>query len=154
MSARLLVPSLVMLALLLAGFELITELTVMPWVVAGRSMEPALSAGDRVLVDRWTYRHRPPRVGEVVLVLGSSDVPLVKRVAAPPGSQGAAPLGARSQPALWVVGDNRSDSVDSRHFGPLPRERFGGRVVYRYWPPARAGRIRQETLTVPRLPRR
>ena len=24
--------------------------------------------GDRVLVDRWTYRHRPPRLGEVVLL--------------------------------------------------------------------------------------
>jgi len=154
MSARLLVPSAVTLALLLAGFELITEWTVMPWVVAGRSMEPALSAGDCVLVDRWTYRHRPPRVGEVVLVLGSSDLPLVKRVATPPGPAGAAPRGTRSQAALWVVGDNRSDSVDSRQFGAVPRERFGGRVVYRYWPPSRAGRVRQETVTVPRLPRR
>ncbi len=141
MNPRLLVPSAITLALLLAGFELITELTVMPWVVAGRSMEPALLAGDRVLVDRWTYRHRPPRVGEVVLVLGSSDIPLVKRVASPPGPGDPAARGARSETALWVVGDNRSDSVDSRQFGPLPRERFRGRVVYRYWPPARAGRI-------------
>ncbi len=142
MSRRLLVPSAVTLGLLLAGFELITESTVIPWVVAGPSMEPALAAGDRVLVDRWTYRHRRPRVGEVVLVLGSSDVPLVKRVATPPGPGDPAPRGARSETALWVVGDNRSDSVDSRQFGALPRERFRGRVVYRYWPPARAGRIR------------
>ena len=142
MSRGLLVPSAVTLALLLAGFELITESTVIPWVVAGPSMEPALAAGDRVLVDRWTYRHRLPRVGEVVLVLGSSDVPLVKRVAPAPGRPDPAPGGVRSRTTLWVVGDNLSDSVDSRRFGALPRERFRGRVVYRYWPPARAGRIR------------
>ena len=142
MSSRLLVRCALTLALLLAGFELITELTVMPWVVAGRSMEPALTAGDRVLVDRWTYRHRPPRVGEVVLVLGSSGPPLVKRVAKPPGPADHAPRNARSQQTLWVVGDNRQNSVDSRQFGALPREQFRGRVVYRYWPPARAGRIR------------
>ncbi len=151
MSPRLLVPSAVTLVLLLACFELITESTLMPWVVAGRSMEPALVAGDRVLVDRWTYRCRPPRVGEVVLVLGASGVPLVKRVATTPGSGDPAPRGAPSGPALWVMGDNRSDSVDSRQFGPLPRERFRGRVVYRYWPPSRAGRIQE---TVGRLPRR
>ena len=142
MSGRLLVQSAVTLALLLAGFELITESTVVPWVVAGPSMEPALLAGDRVLVDRWTYRHRPPRVGEVVLLQGSSDVPLVKRVADPPGPWSSSPGGARSRTTLWVVGDNLSDSVDSCRFGPLPRERIRGRVVYRYWPPARAGGIR------------
>lgn len=132
MIGRLLVPSAVTLAFLLAGFVLITESTVVPWVIAGPSMEPALVAGDRVLVDRWTYRYRAPRVGEVVLVLGSSGVPLVKRVGNPPGAR---------DPGLWVVGDNLLDSIDSRRFGALPRERIRGRVVYRYWPPERAGGI-------------
>jgi signal peptidase I len=36
--------------------------------------------------------------------------------------------------ALFVMGDNRSNSVDSRTFGPIPRSTIIGRAVMRYWP--------------------
>jgi hypothetical protein len=39
-----------------------------------------------------------------------------------------------------VRGDNEAASTDSRHFGPVPRRAVRGRVLYRYAPPARAGR--------------
>jgi inner membrane protease subunit 1 len=39
-----------------------------------------------------------------------------------------------------VRGDNEAASTDSRHFGPVPRRAVRGRVLYRYGPPARAGR--------------
>lgn len=132
MTLRVLVPSGVGLVLLLATFQGITTLTVMPWVVAGRSMEPALLAGDRVLVDRWTYRQRAPRTGEIVLVRAAGGAAWVKRVAARPGA---------SPDELWVVGDNPSNSADSRQFGPLPRDAVRGRVFCRYWPPSRAGTV-------------
>lgn len=105
---------------------------VMPWVVVGRSMEPALVQGDRVLVDCWTYRHRGPRVGEIALVLGPSGVPMVKRVAESP-SHGD---------GIWVLGDHVDQSTDSREFGALPADHLRGRVVYRYWPLSRAGPVR------------
>jgi len=110
----------------------LSEWVVTPWVVAGESMRPTLRAGDRVLVDRWTYGRRGPRVGEVVLLEGPSTVPMIKRVARFPG---------KTRDVVWVVGDNARDSEDSRTFGPLPVERVRGRVVCRYWPPSRVGEV-------------
>ena len=34
----------------------------------------------------------------------------------------------------WVMGDNRSDSQDSRFFGPIPKSLIVGRVVLKIWP--------------------
>ena len=35
---------------------------------------------------------------------------------------------------LWVMGDNRGDSEDSRAFGPIKRSKVVGRTVFRIWP--------------------
>ena len=40
---------------------------------------------------------------------------------------------------LWVMGDNRMNSADSRVFGPIPVGSVVGRVVLRAWPPTRVG---------------
>jgi signal peptidase I len=37
---------------------------------------------------------------------------------------------------LFVLGDNRADSEDSRVFGPVPSESIVGEVWFRYLPPA------------------
>ena len=124
------------LIVLMIGFLTATETLVTPWAVAGRSMEPALFDGDRVLVDRWTYRRRAARAGEVVLLTGPGGRPLVKRVSA---DAPAAPAADE----LWVVGDNPAASVDSRQFGAVSRGRLRGRVVFRYWPPSRVGPVRR-----------
>jgi signal peptidase I len=39
---------------------------------------------------------------------------------------------------LWVMGDNRSNSSDSRVFGPIRRNTVVGRAILRVWPPGRA----------------
>jgi signal peptidase I len=39
---------------------------------------------------------------------------------------------------LWVLGDSRENSVDSRSFGPIPLDDLEGRAVLRVWPPQRS----------------
>lgn len=90
-------------------------------------MQPTLQPGDRILA----VRPARPRPGDLVVVRDPRrpDRLLVKRVATT-GSGG-----------VVVLGDNPAASTDSRAFGPLPR--VWGRVVYRYGPADRAGRIRR-----------
>jgi signal peptidase I len=35
---------------------------------------------------------------------------------------------------LWVMGDNRGDSEDSRYFGPIPERTVIGRAIWKVWP--------------------
>jgi signal peptidase I len=124
----------------------LTRWVAIPWVVVGPSMAPTLRQGDRVLIDLWSYRRRAPRPGEVALLDGPGNVPLVKRVV-----RGPLPPGERvgdlvdptrpREPLYWVEGDNRAVSADSRRFGPVPWRRFRGRILFRYWPLSDAGPI-------------
>lgn len=95
-------------------------------VVEGDSMRPTLDPGDRLLL----VRAPRPSVGDLVAV-GDPRTGrlLVKRVAAVHGS------------LLQVRGDNPAASTDSRSFGPVLRSAVRGRVVRRYYPPQRAGRV-------------
>ncbi|PIS15815.1 signal peptidase I [Candidatus Roizmanbacteria bacterium CG09_land_8_20_14_0_10_41_9] len=43
---------------------------------------------------------------------------------------------------LFVMGDNRQRSSDSREFGPIPAESVIGQVFYRYFPSSKMGEIR------------
>jgi signal peptidase I len=53
----------------------------------------------------------------------------------PPGV-GTAPFGPITVPEgyLWVMGDNRGNSSDSRVFGPVPIDTVIGRAILRIWP--------------------
>jgi signal peptidase I len=42
---------------------------------------------------------------------------------------------------LFVMGDNRPRSSDSREFGPIPISSIVGKVIYRYFPPNKVGFI-------------
>ena len=55
-------------------------------------------------------------------------------------------LGARQ---YFVLGDNRSESQDSRDFGPVPRAAIFGRVFLIYWPLGRFGTPGYDKTLVP-----
>jgi nickel-type superoxide dismutase maturation protease len=96
-------------------------------VVSGDSMRPAFEPGDRLLIVP-AFRVQQ---GQVVALPDPrhSDRLLVKRVRS-----------VRSG-LVEVMGDNDGASTDSRHFGPVRRSSVVGRVVYRYAPSGRVGRI-------------
>ncbi len=65
---------------------------------------------------------------------------LLKEPYLPAGTQ-TSTFSAQTIPAnsIWVMGDNRADSRDSRFFGPIRTSSVVGRVFVRIWPPNRLG---------------
>ncbi len=98
------------------------------YIVEGPSMEPAYSAGDRLVVNRLAYRNRAPSAGDAV-VLRDPAAPsrlLLKRIAAAPDRVDPGPH------HFYVLGDNAAESRDSRQFGLIHRRDIVGRVWFRY----------------------
>ena len=48
--------------------------------------------------------------------------------------------------SLWVMGDNRNNSMDSHIWGFLPYEKVIGKAIFRYWPLNSFGPIRYPDL--------
>ena len=90
-------------------------------------MAPTYRPGDRVVVNRLSYRSDDPSPGDIVVVRDPEREGrvLIKRVAPPPNGDGAAG-------GFYVLGDNAAESRDSRHFGMVERRAILGRVLFRY----------------------
>jgi nickel-type superoxide dismutase maturation protease len=90
-------------------------------------MVPTLLPGDRVVAVRSRVR-----VGDVVALRDPRDQRrvMVKRITC-----------LTADGRAEVAGDNADASTDSRHFGPVDPSLVLGRVVYRYAPADRVGRI-------------
>ena len=86
-------------------------------------MLPTLREGDLVLV---SYR-RPVRPGDVVVAVLADGTVAVKRAVERRTT-------ASGQPGWWLLSDDPSVGVDSRHRGPVPDDRVLGVVRARIWP--------------------
>jgi signal peptidase I len=167
------------------GTLLVRTFVAAPFSIPSGSMEPTLRVGDRILVDRLSYRFHDVRRGDVVVFDGTDsfgslgdgrrETDYVKRVVGLPGEhvvccddegritvdgralQERGYLFAGDDPStlrfdvrvpdgkLWVMGDHRSDSLDSRaHLGDpgggfVPVDEVIGRLMLVLWPPSRLG---------------
>jgi Peptidase S24-like len=92
-------------------------------VVGGDSMRPALAPGDRLLV-RYGARVRP---GAVVLARFADGTLAVKRATERRTSRTGAP-------AWWLLSDNPTSGVDSRHRGPVAESDVIAVALLRVWP--------------------
>ena len=87
-------------------------------VVRGRSMEPTLYDGDRLLL----VHGARPQPGRMAVVRLPDGVVAVKRVV------------RQEAEGWWVERDNPAVGVDSWTVGALPDEAVVARVVCRVWP--------------------
>ena len=98
-------------------------------VVRGRSMEPTLRDGDRLLV-----RHgATPRIGRLAVVRLPSRPVSVKRVT------------RRDGDGWWVERDNPREGVDSWQVGAVSPDDVVAAVVCRVWPWRWVSRLAQRT---------
>jgi signal peptidase I len=127
--------------------------------VGSESMAPTIATGDLVLLDRG--HQGVARMDVVVVERPDTGVLLVKRAVALGGDQvgiedgvlvvNGAPVcepnidpdrldgvwfGPQTVPAgaVFLMGDDRGSSIDSREFGPVSADDVRGRVTHRLWP--------------------
>lgn len=132
-----------------------------PVRVRSTSMEPTLRSGAALVIDKLSYRWRTPRRGEIVTAHDpTTGEPIVKRIVAVAGDsigiedgrlvRNGVPVdepyvddddmdgyyfGPITVPDghVFVLGDHRADSVDSRRYGPLAVADLDGRLLWTVW---------------------
>jgi signal peptidase I len=149
-------------------FGFVRPVVAAPFYVGSESMVPTLMVWDRVLINKLAYDFAEPERGDIVLFTSpdGGKEPLIKRVVGLPGDEleyrgsdllvngelaeepylghrqrMGKPFGPTTVPQgyVFVMGDNRMNSFDSRYFGPVPEENLIGEAMVRFWPPGRAG---------------
>lgn len=129
--------------------------------VYGQSMEPNIHSDQRLVIEKVSYMFHGPRRGDIVVLKlpeHESEL-LIKRVIALPGERveiregkvyvdGTVlpePYLTQNTPGhmapevvppfhVFVMGDNRGASNDSRSFGMVPLDHIVGKAWVSYWP--------------------
>jgi len=142
------------------------------YVVDGESMSPTLENGDKLVINKITYRFNDIKRFDIIVFHANEKEDYVKRVIGLPGDEisykddqlyiNGEPVeepfidpmlkkgltkftndftlesvtGLKVIPDgyIFVMGDNRKHSYDSREFGLVPMDAVIGKVGIRYWP--------------------
>ena len=137
-----------------------------PTIVHGTSMNPTLQDGDYLLVSKQAYTFHEPERGEIVIFpVGEEKKLYIKRVIGLPGdvitindgtvyvngiadNQGYTLDGYTignidsmvvPEGEIFVLGDNRLNSIDSREIGTQKIDDVKGVAFIRLWPLSEAG---------------
>lgn len=137
-----------------------------PFIVPSPSMEPTLKVGDKVIINKIAYKIGGIERGDIVAFHSPlEEKDLVKRAVAVEGdeitltSEGEIYINGEritesyipadqavsyinqtvtlGEDEVFVMGDNRNNSFDSRYFGAIPGEDVFGEFLVIYWPPSR-----------------
>ncbi len=148
-------------------FGVVRPFIVEAFVIPSESMAPTLQVGDRVLANKFIYDFSDPERGDVIVFesVEMEGQDLIKRVVGTPGDtiavregtlyvngepqqeeylnqqgSGLSPPQDRitvPEDSVFVMGDNRANSRDSRFFGAVPEENIEGDAFVIFWPPTR-----------------
>jgi signal peptidase I len=160
---------LAVLAFALAAVAAVWVFVAEPVKIPSGSMAPTLRPGDHVVVDKLAYRTGEAHRGQLAVLHepGSGEL-VLKRIVAVAGDtvgiedgelvvNGRHPVEPYADPksidseyfgpvtvrrgTVFVLGDNRANSLDSRDFGLVPTADLVGRATARIWPASRWGGI-------------
>ena len=151
----------ILVAVILAFF--IRYFIVELYMVEGPSMRPTLINAERLVVNKFIYRFKAPERGDVLVFQYPRDTSrdFIKRVIGVPGdtieikdgkvflngqlqnesyilekTRGSYPLSTVPEGTVFVMGDNRNNSEDSRFkdVGFVSRNLIKGKAVLVFWP--------------------
>jgi signal peptidase I len=159
----------VIIAVAILSALLVKTFLIEAFYIPSGSMEPTLKIGDRVLVNKLSYKLHDVHRGDVIVferppnVAGEPKIKdFIKRVVGLPGetietrgdevyvngeklNEKYLPNGTKTIPSIekhkigtdhyWVMGDNRTNSSDSRFFGEIAEKTIIGRAFVQVWPP-------------------
>ncbi len=129
-------------------------------VVYGQSMEPNLRPNQQLIIDKLSYRFHNPKRGDIIVInVRTSDIPYIKRVIGLPGevlevrnnrvyingvvlsesyiseiTHGDYGPVTIPDEQVFVMGDNRRSSRDSRAVGTIPFDDIIAKAWFRIWP--------------------
>lgn len=142
-------------------FFLLVTFVVQGFAISGTCMEPNLSTGQRILGNKLAYRFETPSRGDIVVFKCPVEPSktYIKRVIGLPGEtieirEGKVYINEKhlNEPylihlahgdygpervkpgCLFVMGDFRDQSNDSRYWGELPMKNLEAKAWIRYWP--------------------